>query len=111
MVLAEARVPVCFRVAIPWERPMKMIRKTITIGGVAMIAASLAVTGGVTGASAQVDERLVITGEAAALNGESNMINLATAEAIAEKQWRSSFWIILEIWPMRVGPMEKPSDP
>jgi glc operon protein GlcG len=35
-------------------------------------------------ASAQVDPRLVITGEAAEANGELNMINLATAEAIAK---------------------------
>jgi len=79
MVIAEARVHAYFRVAIPLELPMNMIRKTIGAVTVAIVAASF----GVTGASAQVDERLVITGEAAALNGETNMINLATAEAIA----------------------------
>lgn len=48
--------------------------------GVGVVAALL----GISGASAQVDPRLVITGEAAALNGEMNMINLATAEAVAK---------------------------
>ncbi len=58
---------------------MNIIGKTIGVGSLAVIVASI----GIAGASAQIDERLVITGEAAALNGEMSMINLATAEAIA----------------------------
>ena len=64
---------------IPLEVPMNIIRKTIAVGTVTLVAAGF----GITGALAQVDERLVVSGEAAALNGEMNMINLATAEAIA----------------------------
>jgi uncharacterized protein GlcG (DUF336 family) len=58
---------------------MNMIRNRIGVGMLGVAAALLVVST----ASAQVDGRLVITGEAAALNGEMNMINLATAEAIA----------------------------
>ena len=58
---------------------MNMIRKLVGVGTLALAALSF----GVAAALAQVDESLVVTGEAAALNGEMNMINLATAEAIA----------------------------
>ena len=57
---------------------MNMIRNTIGVGVLGVAAALFVST-----ASAQVDGELVITGEAAALNGEMNLINLATAEAIA----------------------------
>ncbi len=59
---------------------MKMIPNMIGVGLFGAFAALAAVST----ATAQVDERFVITGEAAALNGEMNMINLATAEAIAQ---------------------------
>jgi uncharacterized protein GlcG (DUF336 family) len=59
---------------------MNMIRKTLGVGVVGFAASVLAVSASL----AQVDEQFVITGEAAALNGETNMINLATAEAIAK---------------------------
>jgi glc operon protein GlcG len=58
---------------------MNIVQKIIG----AAAAAAIAVSFGIAAARAQVNEHLVITGEAAALNGESNMINLATAEAIA----------------------------
>jgi glc operon protein GlcG len=48
----------------------------VAVGALMVIAAA--------GASAQVDSRLVITGEDAARNGEMNMINAATARGIAE---------------------------
>jgi glc operon protein GlcG len=48
--------------------------------GVGMVVVAL----GLSSASAQVDPRFVISGEAAAVNGEMNMINLATAEAVAK---------------------------
>jgi uncharacterized protein GlcG (DUF336 family) len=51
------------------------------IGGVAAGAITTLIA---FGATAQVDPRLVITGEDAAVNGEMNMINAATAKAIAE---------------------------
>jgi glc operon protein GlcG len=50
------------------------------IGGIAAGALLVAAAG----ASAQVDSRFVITGEDAAQNGEMNMINAATARAIAQ---------------------------
>ena len=50
----------------------------------AIAVAAVATAAGVSAASAQVDSRLVITGEAAAVLGETNMINLATAEAVAK---------------------------
>lgn len=59
---------------------MSILRKTIGVGALAVFASGF----GLASASAQIDERLVITGEAAAINGEMNMINLATAEAIAQ---------------------------
>jgi uncharacterized protein GlcG (DUF336 family) len=58
---------------------MKVLRKTIVAAAAVALGAGLIVTA----ARAQVDGRFVITGEAAARNGEMNMINLATAEAIA----------------------------
>jgi uncharacterized protein GlcG (DUF336 family) len=48
------------------------------------LAAGTFVAVAAAGASAQVDSRFVITGEVAAENGEMNMINAATAEAIAD---------------------------
>jgi uncharacterized protein GlcG (DUF336 family) len=59
---------------------MNMIRKTLGVGVFGIAASVLAASA----SFAQVDEQFVITGEAAALNGETNMINLATAEAIAK---------------------------
>jgi uncharacterized protein GlcG (DUF336 family) len=59
---------------------MSIIRKMIGVGVFGVAASVVAASA----ALAQVDERFVITGEAAALNGETNMINLATAEAIAK---------------------------
>jgi uncharacterized protein GlcG (DUF336 family) len=58
---------------------MNIVQKIIGAGA----AAAIAVSFGIVAARAQVNEGLIITGEAAAQNGESNMINLATAEAIA----------------------------
>jgi len=55
--------------------------KKIIIGGVAA-GAFMALASA--GASAQVDSRFVISGEDAAANGEMNMINAATARAIAQ---------------------------
>ena len=55
-------------------------RKRIIVGWAAGAVMALAVVG----ASAQVDSRFVITGETAAMIGEMNMINAATAEAIAK---------------------------
>lgn len=59
---------------------MNKLRKKIGVSMLGIVAALLAAST----ATAQVDERFVISGEAAALNGEMNMINLATAEAIAK---------------------------
>ncbi len=59
---------------------MNTIRKVIGAGVLGIVAVAFSTST----AFAQADERFVITGEAAALNGEMNMINLATAEAIAK---------------------------
>ena len=77
-----------------------MICSKKLVGG---LAAGAIVTLTAFGAMAQVDSRFVITGEDAARNGEMNMINAATAEAIvnacrrmAEERNQDAAMVILD---------------